>query len=606
LLFAPTAEAADMMMKKPLTIRSVKANRTELPVYGRATLKVALDATYQNPFDAEEVRLDAVVSLPGGGSLRVPGFYYQNFRTVHVPHENLGKAERLERVGEPHWLIRYTPTVPGVHHLVIEANDASGTVRSKPMVLKVAEADVPGMVRLPKDKAIRYFVTDRGESFYPIGFNIYGAPGHSWVEDMERWLGKMGENGCNFARIWMYYMFFRWSEPGHKGPPPYDHIDLGWAWRYDRVMEAAEKNGIYVQLCLDTHHPFLASKGSGLEKIGFYNKHGGPLSHPGRIAPDLFTNPQCRKAYRDKLRYVAARYGSSPNLFAWEFWNEVGCLPGAGNSQPQIRAWHSEMTRFLRAVDPWNHLITSSSGTGYTGTDIDFDQPHIYGAADSVRSLDGRRWRPGQRRMFWGEAFPLPSRGYPHPSPVPQAIQIDPQGRWIHEYCFASPGLGQSATPMSWYHISYIEKQDLFSVYKPFSKWIAGFDFAGQRAAPFGGREATAEPRGLLVLGVRGQTESLVWIQNRTSGWAWQANRRKGLKPVEAATVTLRGIAEGDWLVELWDTTAGVVTTTRKLSADGNGVLQIPVGPVENDLALRIRREENAKSNQKPRATRTD
>jgi hypothetical protein len=589
-LLCVTRGAFGGAIEEPPQIRSVRADKAKSTVWDRVTLRVDVDASFKDPFDPKQIRIDAVVALPGGDRLRVPGFYYQAFRTVHADHERFGKVERLERVGEPTWMVRYAAPVPGRHEIVIEASDAAGTTRSKPLTLDVAGSDAPGMVRLPKDKAVRYFVTDRGESFYPVGYNIYGASGRTWVADMERWLGKMGENGCNFARIWMYYTFFRWSEPGRKGVPPYDHIDLGWAWRYDRVMEAAERSGIRIQLCLDTHHPFMASKGWGLDKIGFHKRHGGPLSNPHRVAPGLFTNPQCREAYRRKLRYVVARYGYSTSVFAWEFWNEIGCVPGAGGSRKQIRAWHTEMARYLRQVDPWNHLITSSSGIPANCPGLDFNQPHRYGAGDPVRSFDLRRsWRPGHRRTFWGEAWPLHTRGYPHPSPVPKTIKLDPDGQWIHDYCFSSPGLGHPATPMSWYHRSYIEKQDLFKIYKPFSRWIAGYDFAGQRAVPFGRGDASASPRGLLVLGVRGRTECLVWIQNRTLGWAWQVGQRKKLKPIDAATLTLKGLAEGAWIVDTWDTCAAKITGTQRANAGKDGVLKIPVGPVARDVALRLR-----------------
>jgi hypothetical protein len=38
-------------------------------------LKVDLTATFQTPFDADEIALDAVFQLPSGKSMKVPGFY---------------------------------------------------------------------------------------------------------------------------------------------------------------------------------------------------------------------------------------------------------------------------------------------------------------------------------------------------------------------------------------------------------------------------------------------------------------------------------------------------------------------------------------------------
>ncbi len=48
-------------------------------------------------------------------------------------------------------------------------------------------------------------------------------------------------------------------------------------------------------------------------------KNGGPLEK----LIDYFTNPKAQKANYDRLRYLVARYGYSPNVFVWELWNEV-------------------------------------------------------------------------------------------------------------------------------------------------------------------------------------------------------------------------------------------------------------------------------------------
>jgi hypothetical protein len=354
---------------------------------------------------------------------------------------------------------------------------------------------------------------------------------------------------------------------------------------FDRVLESAERHGMRLQLCLDTHHPFLKSKGWGLEKTGFHKKHGGPLANPGRVAPDFFTDKKCREAYRARLRYVVARYGYSTSVFAWEFWNEIGCLPGAGGSRKQIRKWHTDMARSLRSVDPWKHLITSSQHIPKGCPGLDFDQIHTYGTGDPLRGLDVRRhWRPGRRRSFHGEAFPLRSRGYPHPSPVPAMIKVDPRGQWLHDAIFSSPGLGHPATPMIWYHRSYIDKQNLYGVFKPCRAWLDGFDFAGQRARPFTSKTASCSKK-LSVVGVQGKNEGLAWVRDRAHPWA---NRpQKKVVPVKDALVTLKGLAAGSWTVSHWDSYAGKVKKTETLAVKDDGVLKIKLDPVPRDMALR-------------------
>jgi hypothetical protein len=59
-----------------------------------------------------------------------------------------------------------------------------------------------------------------------------------------------------------------------------------------------------------------------------------------------------RAFVRKRLRYNVARWGWAPHLAAWELWNEVDNLDGfdpAANA-----AWHREMARYLREIDPWH------------------------------------------------------------------------------------------------------------------------------------------------------------------------------------------------------------------------------------------------------------
>jgi endo-1,4-beta-mannosidase len=84
---------------------------------------------------------------------------------------------------------------------------------------------------------------------------------------------------------------------------------------------------------------------------------GRLLGSQGLKYDQFFLNPLTREMYRDKIRYVVARWGYSTNIFSWEFWNEIESVePKEG-----IFAWMREMTAYLRSVDPWRHLIKSSA-----------------------------------------------------------------------------------------------------------------------------------------------------------------------------------------------------------------------------------------------------
>jgi len=55
------------------------------------------------------------------------------------------------------------------------------------------------------------------------------------------------------------------------------------------------------------------------------------------------------------MRYIVARWGYSPHIAAWELWGEVNLAPHY--EFRHVAAWHREMLKHIRDLDPWNHLL---------------------------------------------------------------------------------------------------------------------------------------------------------------------------------------------------------------------------------------------------------
>jgi len=73
-------------------------------------------------------------------------------------------------------------------------------------------------------------------------------------------------------------------------------------------------------------------------KTNPYNElNGGPCAKPN----DFFTNAKARAIYQKRLRYFVARYGYSPHLLAWQFFNEIDNVFGPLNGNDVV-AWHQE------------------------------------------------------------------------------------------------------------------------------------------------------------------------------------------------------------------------------------------------------------------------
>jgi hypothetical protein len=184
-----------------------------------------------------------------------------------------------------------------------------------------------------------------------------------------------------------------WYIPGRRPnetTPPETEIKKN---QLDETVEIAEKNGIYIMLALDVHGMLL--EGSGWGGHAFNAVNGGPAKTP----TEFFTLEESRMKYKNKLRYFVARWGYSTHIAFWEFFNEVdNAMFGTSQNKPAVPMshkvvtdWHREMSDYLKVIDPYGHLVTTSiSHRDIDGLNdlpsIDLNQKHIYKRTGSVRT----------------------------------------------------------------------------------------------------------------------------------------------------------------------------------------------------------------------------
>jgi hypothetical protein len=146
-------------------------------------------------------------------------------------------------------------------------------------------------------------------------------------------------------------------------------------------------------LCLD-YHGIFEIKPDYWGGNNFWPRHpynatnGGPC----QLQNEFFTNAEARKLYEKRLRYIVARWSAFPNLLAWEFFNEID-NEYAYLKHADVVAWHRDLGRFLRGIDPCRHLISSS----FTGGS---ERPDLYALRTFTRQtsiLTGPRSRRSSR-----------------------------------------------------------------------------------------------------------------------------------------------------------------------------------------------------------------
>jgi hypothetical protein len=434
---------------------------------GRVEIAAALSATYRNPFDSSEVTLDAAFTAPSGRRYAVPGFFHQEFR-----RELTNRSERLTAVGEPGWRVRFTPEEAGVYRFELIARDKSGTAKSPPQSFQVGDAPMPGFVRVSAQDP-RYFAFDNGQPCFPIGGNVCWSYG-SGTFNYDDWFPKFAAAGCNYARLWLspHWTTFALEQPGKpENGKGLGQFDLANAWRIDYVLDLATRHGLRLMLCIDSYNILREKDGYPQWDATPHNaKNGGPLQRP----TEFWTNAVMENLYLDKLRYLVARYGWSPNVFSWEFWNEADITTGY-QSGPS-RAWHAKMAAALRALDPWRHLITTSfaNTTGDKEVDalpgLDYVQTHHYGSPDLVPTLAQAQ---AQKAAF-GKPHVVGEIGADAGGP---RAKDDPRGYQIHDPIWISLATGGAGTAQPWWWDNAIAPQNLYGLFTPAAKFTAGIDW---------------------------------------------------------------------------------------------------------------------------------
>jgi hypothetical protein len=329
-----------------------------------------------NPFDYMENDIQVAITKPDQKVQRIPAFFD----------------------GGQTWRARYTPDQQGRHSVTQVTRNGRPTEPEKlqPRDFEVAGKALPGFVRTdPRDRT--RFAHANGAAYYPIGINV------AWG-DVVPILGKLGKAGGNWSRVWMCHwgganLDWVMGKKIEEGT-----LDLTVARKWDGIVQAAEQAGVYIQMVLQHHGQYSTGVNPNWSENPWNKQAGGFLATPG----EFFVSPRAIALTRAKYRYIVARWGYSPNVMAWELFNEVEWTDAIANKHAdEVAAWHEGMAKFIRGHDAYAHLVTTSSSLDIPGlyTAMSYLQPHAYppDALAVTGAFDGRKL---DRPVFYGEIGP--------------------------------------------------------------------------------------------------------------------------------------------------------------------------------------------------------
>ena len=550
-----------------------------------AELSLGTDGTFANPFDPAQADLEVSFTSPAGKVVTVPAFWYQDFDRA-----------TLEPKGQPGWRVRFTPTSAG--QWTASAAFVKPQVRSASLKFNVAASDSPGFVRVDKQNP-RYFAyensaRDNGKNtfYFPIGLNIGWAnqqPGTSGsvLDTYERWLTRLSKNGGSLARIWMAPWSFavEWQDTGLGD---YGKRQLQ-AWLLDQVFQMAREKGVNIELTLINHGQFSVSTNDEWKDNPFNVANGGFLNSPQEFA----TNLQARDLFKRKLRYIAAHYAAQPNLFAWEWWNEVNWTPIGGSD---LGDWIVDMTGALEIWDPYGHLISSSYSTGGTSDlwkmpQIDFSQQHDYSARDPL--VWGRSAVSSFTDTAPNKPVLLAEVGYSaggNEAPLIRDIIH------FHNTIWAAPFVGYAGSGMYWWWDTFVDPKNQWPQYRGLADFLRG-----ENLADMTGQNAAVSTPGASALTLQNKTRALVWLRSsaydadtantaytkaliaQKGGSDWQY-----VLPIRyKVTLKVRGLKDGTYTAYWYAPQKNVWLSAVPVQVRG-GAVTLNAPPFDKDLAVKL------------------
>ena len=344
--------------------------------YGRVDFVVMLTAPWENPYRSSEVMLALELTAPSGRRLSVPGYYESG---------SSGKPSV--------WHATYAPGESGAFRGEFVLAVGGKAAPAAPVAFTVAPSGRKGFLHGAGPWVFRF---DDGEAFRGIGENLCWEARSSddsrYFKELhenprfnyEYLLGRLSENGGNFFRTWMcpWNLPLEWHHVVDTARYKDDEhpFNASAIQRMDELVALAESADVYFMLTLDSHGALLGKSWA----LSSYNAaNGGPAAAPAQF----FTDPAARAQYRDRLRYLVARWGWSPHIAVWELFNEIdNAMYGQAPERIPDRVvveWHAEMSAYLKGIDPYGRLVTTSiSHRDVAGLNqvagIDFNQKHIY------------------------------------------------------------------------------------------------------------------------------------------------------------------------------------------------------------------------------------
>lgn len=583
------------------------SSKNGIKAFETLELGVDYDSDIKNPYDAEKFMMDALITLPDGSQETVAMFWYEGYnRTI------AGDVENLIANSNNYWMLRYTPKSSGTYNISVQITK-NGKVAGKTKILtqKVSSGSKDAFLRPSMDKTHLEF--ENGRAFNGIGHNLCGwewagSDNQAGTYDYDKWLTQLKANGANMAQFDLCEGDnIEWTKKdgelaysdGYNG---IGHYNQQAAWKADYKAKMCEDLGIYYRFSLYHWEDFDTEQGNfpdwGWSRNPYNSENGGPAKN----VSEFFSGEESKQMTKNYIRYVAARWGYSPNMIMWELWNEADAPEIAWKAgmnyqkeEENIKNWHDEMAIYIKSQDINKHMVTTSFASSDNGNkiwkleSIDVTTFHRYsmyngsaeGMFNGIKALNNiikNRIFSYSKPVIGGEFALSPGGDIQR--------ETDPDGIGFHNQIWASLFSGSFGSAMHWTWGSYLDRENLYYHYNGLSDFLRYEDLRNTKL-----NNNIDGTENYLFMSMAKKDRAFVWVKDRNYDYQ---NVLSGYNPVNMTNVPVlvSGLDNGAYtafISNTYDNKAEVVSIPVNVVG---GEASITLPDFYKDVAVKLIRDE--------------
>jgi len=364
-------------------VKDISFDSKGLETFDLLEISFSLLATYENPFDPDDIKVDGVFTRPDGKVAVVPAFYMEPIESTDGKVLLTYKPYYFTMCGEGGWRIRFTADTEGDYSFYITARDSKGqTTQSEAHTFSVKKGKNKGFVRVSATHPGRLENSGDASPFYGSGTNIAWVrrpftkdPDHlSYNYFIDRAAGY-----TNCTRVWIcHWAWLEWTpDPSYENTLSYcgmTYYNQCVCSAFDDIIRMCEEKGLRCIVCLDDNDEHYAP--NHWDNWGFnpYNKdNGGPVDG----VRNYFRTKEVLPYYKKRLRYIIARWGYSSAVMSLNLWNDYF------DGTEEVAEYLSELRDYTRSITAnWRDLLFASNFRMAANKVLDY-------ATQSLNTYDG-------------------------------------------------------------------------------------------------------------------------------------------------------------------------------------------------------------------------